>query len=146
MTPLQGHLAKASLGVCILSGLALFWMRSWLEAPEDPLALVNHAQEPLAQALHVASSWAAVFAVGALFWSHALPYLTAGQRQRRRSGQALVWSFLPMAASGVGLQLASDAAQRAACLWAHWVASLLFALAFGVHLLLPKLAQRRRRG
>lgn len=145
MTPLQAHLAKASLGLCILSGLALFWMRTWLAAPEDPLALVNHPSEPQALALHVLSSWAAVFAVGALLWSHALPYLRAGKRERRRSGQLLLASFFPMAVSGVGLQLAVDSAWRDACLWCHWSASLLFTLAFAGHLLLGKLRRTEPR-
>lgn len=142
MTPLQGHLAKLGLGLSLLSGLALFWMRSLLAEPSDPLALANHPQEPLALATHVAASWLAVFAVGSLFWGHALAYLAAGQLQRRRSGQVLVWSFVPMALSGVGLQVLVHDAWRNLALWTHWVTGLLFGCALVAHLLGPKLLRR----
>jgi hypothetical protein len=142
MTPLQGHLAKLGLGLSLLSGVALFWMRTLLDEPSDPLALANHPQEPLALATHVAASWLAVFAVGSLFWSHALAYLLAGQGQRRRSGQILVWSFLPMAVSGVGLQVLVEPLWRNLALWGHWVGGFLFGGALIAHLLAPKLLRR----
>jgi hypothetical protein len=146
MTPLQGHLAKATLGVCLLSGLALFWMRSLLAESSDPLALTSHPQEPAALATHVVASWAAVFAVGSLFWSHALAYLRAGQVLRRRSGRLLVWSFFPMALSGVGLQVLVAPIWRDLALWLHWGTGFGFGLALVIHLVWSKWASKRSAG
>jgi len=122
------HLSNLLVGG---TGLAYAWLR-YVAEPPDPFAVAHPALAPVQHA-HVWTAPLLVFAVGAVWRSHALAGLSLGVRPRRSSGVALVAAFVPMAASGYLLQTAIDPDWRRIWLVLHLVASGLWLLATGAH-------------
>src|SRR5690606_20898712 len=98
----------------------------------DPFAVAHPWLAPVQHA-HVWVAPLLVFAVGAIWRSHALSGLRLGARARRSSGVALVAAFAPMAASGYLLQTAVDPAWRRIWVALHLGTSALWLVATLVH-------------
>jgi hypothetical protein len=113
------------------TGLIYAWM-SYLVAPADQWAVVNHPWQPLVQHLHVLSAPLLVFAIGLIWSVHDIAKLRIG-RLWRASGLGLMALFLPMAASGYLLQVAVDPEWRRRWIVIHIVSSLLWVGALVVH-------------
>lgn len=109
----------------------------WFWEPTDPYAVVNHPWQPTVQHLHILLAPLLVFTAGVVWKGHALPRLREARR-RASSGLALLTTLGPMVASGYLLQVSVDPDWRRAWSLLHVVSSLLWLLAWGVHL-------RRRR-
>lgn len=125
------------------TGSALFWMKYVLEA-DDPFALVNHAWQPAALALHVVSAPLMLLVFGALLEGHVLRKLRNGPHPAsRRSGLGVWWTFVAMALSGYVLQVATSEAVRWFSLVVHLGSSALFVGAYAVHLVVS--ARRGRK-
>lgn len=123
------HLANLLVG-----GTGLAWVVvGYLLEPVDPFAAV-HPWQPPVQHAHVWVAPLLVFAVGAIWRSHALTGWRLGAGQRRASGVALIGVFVPMTASGYFLQTAVDPAWRRAWLVVHLIAATLWLLAALAHL------------
>lgn len=128
------HLSNALVGG---TGLVYAWMR-YLAEPADEFAVVNHPWQPQVQHLHVLVAPALVFAVGVVWRAHVWVRVRSGFRARRPTGLALALSFAPMTASGYLLQTAGAEPWRTIWIWVHVATSLLWCLAYGVHLLSPR--------
>jgi len=131
------HLANLLVGG---TGLVYAWLR-YIAEPPDPFAVAHPALAPVQHA-HVWTAPLLVFAVGAIWRSHALAGLRLGARPRRSSGLALIAGFAPMAASGYLLQTAIDPSWRRLWLILHLAASAVWLTATLVH----QLARATRRG
>ena len=144
MTPFErwsGYTANLLAGgTGVVYGAMVYLLR-----PSDPYAVVNHPLQPLVQHLHVLTAPLLVFAVALVWQRHVAPRLGRRGYPRRTTGLGLALLFVPMAASGYLLQVASDEAMRKAWGWLHLGASLLWLGAFVVHLLSPS-GKRARRG
>ena len=123
------------------TGLVYGWMCYLLE-PADEWAIVNHAWQPDLQHLHVLTAPLLVFAVGLIWRDHVWGRIQLGVRARRRAGLFLALSFLPMAASGYLVQVATDEGWRLVWAWVHGATSLFWIGGYVVHQLERKRARR----
>ncbi len=118
-----------------LSGGAYFCMK-YLMATDDPFALINHPWEPAMLSIHVMAAPLVVVFFGMVFRSHTLRKVLQASRVNRRSGLASAGTFLVMTLSGYLIQVATSPALIAAAIWTHVVTSMLFVVAYGVHLII----------
>lgn len=122
------HLSNLLVGA---TGLVYAWLR-YVAEPPDPFAVAHPWLSPVQHA-HVWTAPLLVFAVGAIWRSHAAAGLRLGALPRRSSGLALVAAFAPMAASGYLLQTSVDPTWRRIWLALHLVASGLWLVATLAH-------------
>ena len=118
-----------------LSGVAYFCMK-YLMTTDDPFALVNHPWEPAMLSVHVISAPLVVVLFGMVFRSHTLRKLLQASPVNRRSGLTSAGAFLVMTLSGYLIQVATSPAAISVAIWTHVATSLLFALAYGAHLVI----------
>ena len=118
------------------TGIAYAVVRYLLEPP-DPFSAVHPAQ-PAIQHAHVWTAPLLVFALGAIWRSHALACTRLGVRARHKSGLVLMLGAVSMALSGYFLQTAVEPAWRTAWIWVHVAASLLWIAATLAHQLAPR--------
>ena len=116
-----------------LSGVAYFWMK-YLMTTDDPFALVNHPWEPAMLSIHVVSAPFVVVLFGMVLRSHTLRKLLQASPVNRRSGLTAAGGFLVMTLSGYLIQVATSPALIAIAIWTHVATSVLFVVAYGLHL------------
>ena len=126
---------NATHAVITLSGLAYFCMK-YLMATDDPFALVNHPWEPAMLSIHVFVAPLGVFLFGMVFRSHTLRKLLQASPVNWRTGLTSAGSFLVMTLSGYLIQVATSPAVIATAIWTHVATSVLFVIAYGVHLVI----------
>ena len=115
-----------------LSGIVYGVLKYFAAAP-DPDSRLAHPWQPAVLALHVLAAPIAVFGFGLLFRRHALTQLTAGVRERRRTGTAMTLLAIPVAMSGYVVQtLTGDAARRWVG-WGHAALGLVYAIGYALH-------------
>lgn len=122
------HLSFILVGV---SGIGYALTRYILPSP-DPFRSV-HPLDPLVQRLHVLFSPLLVFAVGNIFYLHALNKL--GEKRKKFSGILLLLSFFPMVVSGSWIQIATKELERKLAVAVHLATALLWLLSYGFHAL-----------
>ena len=122
-----------AVGLAAGTGFVYGWMLYCAE-PVDEFALVNHPWQPTLHHLHIVTVPLFVFVLGVLWPTHIVPKLRSGAAARRRTGICLVALALPMIASGYAIQASVGAEWRNAWAWVHGVTSVLFTLAFVLHL------------
>jgi hypothetical protein len=101
--------------------------------PADPFALVNHPLQPFVQHAHVVVAPLLVFATGLVWQRHVAPRLWLHGYPRRTTGLAMVFTLVPMIASGYLLQVATEDTWRKAWIAIHLTASVLWLLGYLVH-------------
>lgn len=116
-------------GTGILYGIFRYFI-----VPDDPMALV-HPSQPLAQYAHILTAPLLVFAIGHLFYHHAILTWRAGAKEGRRSGLSMLALALPMIFSGYLLQTATGEFWRPVWIGVHVATSCLWIAAYIVHLL-----------
>ena len=115
-----------------LTGLGFTWAKYFAES-DDPWAVVNHPLEPWLLKLHVITAPLFVFAVGLVTMRHILPHLMSGTPQGRRTGLVMVFTILPMVATGYLLQVISVPAWLLPVAIGHIVVGILFLGGFLLH-------------
>lgn len=138
MKPALRALAWIANGAVCASGAAYAWCLYCCE-PADPLAVVNHPLQPLAQEVHVLGAPVWLFALGVLWAAHAVPRLARRGGPRRRTGFALVATAAPVGLSGYLLQVAVDETWRTLWLVVHLASAVVWLTASVWHV-----AARRR--
>ncbi len=118
-----------------LSGVAYFCMK-YLMTTDDPFALINHPWEPAMLSIHVMAAPLVVVSFGMAFRSHTLRKLLQASPVNRRSGLTSAATFLVMTLSGYLIQVATTPALIAVAIWTHVATSVLFVVAYGVHLVI----------
>ena len=86
------------------------------------------------QHLHVLAAPLLLFALGMTVRGHLLMKLRAGGREGLRTGLGLGLLIAPMALSGYGIQVVTDAGWHLALAWIHGVSSLVFVAGYLAHL------------
>lgn len=132
MTRIEARCFHAANLLVAGSGL-IYAAMLYLMAPADEFSLVNHPAQPFFQHLHVWSAPLLVFAVGALWRSHAWACERYGVGSRRASGRALLATAASMALSGYFLQTAVAPAARTLWLAVHLASSALWLAAALAH-------------
>jgi hypothetical protein len=102
--------------------------------PDDPLALA-HPGQPVAQYAHILSAPLLVFAIGHMFYHHAILTWRAGARAGRRSGVSMLALAWPMILSGYLLQTTTGEIWRFVWIAAHVSTSALWIAAYIAHLI-----------
>lgn len=125
------------------TGLIYAWMR-YFATPSDPFAVVNHPWQPTLQHLHIWVAPLLVFAVGLIWREHVWKHWKNGVKVRRSSGVVLMLNLVPMVVSGYLIQTAVTPGWRQTWVAVHLVTSGIWILAHLLHLILPRLATRRR--
>ncbi len=100
---------------------------------DDPFALA-HPGQPIAQYAHILAAPLLVFAIGHLFYYHAILSWRAGATEGRRSGLSMLTLASPMILSGYLLQTATGEFWRPIWIVVHVVTSLLWIAAYLAHL------------
>ena len=127
------------------TGLVYAWMR-YFTVPADEFAIVGHPWQPYVQHLHLWTAPLLVFGIGLIWRDHAWRHYSRGVRDRRRSGLSLLAACAPMVVSGYLIQTAVADGWRQAWIAIHLVASALFLLGYGAHMVKPlRLAMARGR-
>jgi hypothetical protein len=121
------------------TGLVVAWMQYALPPP-DLFAVANHPWQPTVQHLHILTAPMLVWILGHLWVTHALAHRRAGIVVGRRSGNAMLWTAIPMIASGYLIQVAVSPGWRNAWIAVHLVSSTAWLAGYLSHLL------RHRRG
>ena len=89
----------------------------------------------LSQHLHVLAAPLLLFMLGVIVRGHLLLKLRNGQREGRRTGLWLGLLIAPMVLSGYGIQVVTGEGWHLALAWIHGISSLVFVLAYLVHLI-----------
>lgn len=100
--------------------------------PDDPFA-VTHPGQPLAHVAHLLAAPLLVFAIGHVFYHHALLSWKAQVREGRRSGLLMLALALPMVFSGYLLQAATDEGWRQVWIVVHVASALAWLAGYGTH-------------
>lgn len=120
--------------VVAVSGAAYGWMK-YLITPSDPFAVVNHPWQSAMLVAHILSAPLLVLVVGMIVRSHVVSKLGGGPTNRR-SGLIVLAAFLIMTMSGYALQVAASEWSMRLTLWVHLGSATVFAVLFGVHLVI----------
>ena len=115
-----------------MTGLGFTWAKYFAES-DDPWAVVNHPLEPWLLKLHVISAPLFVFAVGLVTMRHILPHLMSGTPEGRRTGLVMVWTSVPMVATGYLLQVIAVPDWLLPLAIGHIVVGILFLFGFLLH-------------
>jgi hypothetical protein len=129
-----------------VTGFAYLWMKYALQT-DDPFALVNHPWQTAMLDLHLVASPAFILMFGIVLNSHVMKKLRATRLPNRRSGYLSLGTFAAMVLSGYLLQVSSSEAWLQGLVVIHVVASSIFTLAYGAHLVISaRLARRQQIG
>lgn len=113
------------------------WMR-YLAEPVDEFAIVNHPWQPHVHHLHIVVAPLLIFGAGMIWSRHVWARVRSGFQPRRPTGLTLTLMLLPMIASGYFLQVSAEEAWRLAWMIVHGATSVLWLVAYGMHLLSAK--------
>jgi hypothetical protein len=114
------------------TGVVYGAMRYFME-PSDPFSVVNHPWQPHFQHLHVLVAPLLVFVVGWSWQRHIRPRLRRRDMARYTTGISLVFSLVPMIASGYLLQTTVDPTWHKVWVGVHLAASGLWLLGYLIH-------------
>lgn len=132
MTRFEAWLLHVSTILVSGTGLVYAWM-IWFVRPSDPYSVVNHPLQPQVQHAHVLVAPLLVFAAGLIWQRHIWAHWRDGVRRGRRSGIGMIFTLVPMVASGYLLQTSVDGTWRSAWLWVHLATSGLWILGYLTH-------------
>ena len=118
MTPFQKWFLWTTSIVTGASGLALWWMDSFME-PVAEWAVINHPLQPWMLKAHLLAAPLLVFAVGLIGAGHIWKHFRAPVRRARHSGLLTMWMLAPMALSGYLIQVVTVPAVLRALAWIH---------------------------
>jgi len=150
MTTSQKLLLTLSTLTVLVSGLvygAFKYFGEWLAtrlpglfpASDDPFSAIRHPLQPWALDLHLLAGPVLVFGLGWIFKDHVLGKLGGNGAPSRGSGFIALLLVAPMVLSGYLLQTVTREGVHLAIVVAHIGAGLLFAGAYGLHIVLaPK--------
>ena len=135
MRPWEHRSFNVASAVVTVTGLVYLYMKFFMQT-DDPFAIVNHPWQPSMLAAHVIAAPLLVLMFGMLFRSHTLKKIASPVRANRRTGWTSLVSFGSMAFSGYLLQVVTSPAWLDALVVLHIVTSLVFAVAYVIHLVI----------
>ncbi len=137
MSRLQVVWLHLSIALTAITGIVFAVMKYFLKS-DDEFAVANHPWQPHMLAAHVVVAPALLFILGWTFSNHMLPKWRFGDGKNVRSGVAQMALIVPMALSAYLLQVATNETVREVMVWAHWITSAVFLLAYLIHFLIGR--------
>ena len=123
------HAALAAVG---LTGIAYGIVRYFLHNP-DPDSALGHPWQPVLLKAHILVAPFAVFGIGLLLRRHALARRLSGEINGRRTGNTMLWLFLPLVLTGYLIQVIVDRDAARMMGWSHAVLGAFFVLGYALH-------------
>lgn len=142
MTFLERWSLHAAAGLTGLSGLIYGWLRYYGQRAGE-FGMEAHPLQALLQHLHILGAPLLVFALGMVVRSHVLPRFGSGRNSGRWTGLSVAAGLAPMILSGYAIQIVTEPQSRLLLAWIHGITSLLFLVAYGVHLVRTWVLARR---
>ena len=118
--------------VVSITGIVFFVMK-YMMATDDPFALINPPLQPAMIDIHILAAPFLILVLGIIYSSHITEKLGTTVKTNRRSGLAMLLSFLPMILSGYLLQVSTSALFSKLTLVVHVVSGLAFAATYVGH-------------
>lgn len=115
------------------SGLLYGWLR-YFGRRAGEFGPEPHPLQAMLQHLHVLAAPMLVLALGMVLKGHVQPLVGDGRLRPGVSGALLLAGLAPMVLGGYAVQVCTDPAWRSAWAWVHGLASVLFLVAYLVHL------------
>jgi hypothetical protein len=115
-----------------LTGIAYGIARYFLHNP-DPDSALGHPWQPFLLKTHILVAPFAVFGVGLLLRRHALARRLSGEINGRRTGNSMLWIFLPLVLTGYLVQVVTGRDVAHAVGWTHAALGVFFALGYALH-------------
>jgi hypothetical protein len=122
----------AALAAVALTGIAHGIVRYFLHNP-DPDSALGHPWQPFLLKAHILVAPFAVFGVGLLLRRHALARRRSGEINGRRTGNSMLWLFLPLVLTGYLVQVIVDRDAARVMGWSHAALGVFFALGYALH-------------
>jgi len=119
--------------IVAITGIVYLFMKYGMMT-EDPFAIINHPWQPSMLSAHIVAAPAFIAFFGMLFRSHTFGKIRSLDPSNRRTGWTSLLTFLTMALSGYGIQIASVHSLITGLIWAHIATSILFVFSYSIHL------------
>jgi hypothetical protein len=115
-----------------LTGIVYGVFKYWVPSP-DPDSRAGHPLQPIFLKAHLLFAPFALIGVGLLLHRHALSRLRRGERQGRRTGGLILWLVVPVALTGVLIQVFVDLRVVRWTGWTHAVLGAVFVIGYLLH-------------
>ena len=135
------HLAAAATAI---TGLGYGWARYFGQRAGE-FGPEAHPLQGFLQHSHVLTGPVLLFLLGMALKGHALPAVATGRARGRALGPCLILILAPMILSGYALQCSVSPGWRTAFAWMHGILTLVFLVAYMVHLLTARQRALRTR-
>jgi uncharacterized membrane protein YidH (DUF202 family) len=129
--------------VVIVTGVVYFWMKHLVEL-DDPFSVISHPLQPFMLDLHILAAPLLILILGITFTSHIAKKIRSHFTTNRRTGLIVLFCFLPMVFSGYLLQVLANPVAIQIALVVHLLTGGIFAVSYGVHLVINFRLQRAR--
>jgi len=128
----EAWINHAGWGLVAVSGLVYGWLK-YFASHADPDSRLARPWQPAVLAVHVLVAPLAVFALGVVLRRHALARLSAGERDRRRTGLVMTLFAVPVILSGYVVQVLTGDAARRWIGYVHAGLGLIYAVGYALH-------------
>ena len=122
----------AALAAVSLTGLVYGVFKYWVPNP-DPDSRAGHPLQPVFLKAHLLVAPFALIGVGLLLHRHALARMRMGERQGRRTGGLILWLLVPVALSGVLIQVLVEPRVVRWTGWTHAALGALVVIGYALH-------------
>jgi len=122
----------AALAAVSLTGIVYGVFKYWVPNP-DPDSRAGHPLQAAFLKAHLLVAPFALIGVGLLLHRHALARMRLGERQGRRTGGLILWLVVPVALSGVLIQVLVDPRAVRGTGWTHAALGAVFVIGYLLH-------------
>ncbi len=122
----------AALAAVALTGIAYGVVRYFMHSP-DPDSALGHPWQPFLLKAHIVLAPFAVFGVGLLLRRHALARRRSGEINGRRTGNSMLWLFLPLVLTGYLVQVITAREAARVMGWGHAILGVFFVTGYALH-------------
>jgi len=125
-------LMSTSTIVVGVTGIALYVMKNWIVST-DAFAIIRHPAQPWMLRIHLVGIPFLIFAAGLIYSDHVASRIRNGGSAGRRSGIGLLAMFVPMAISGVLIQVLTVDSWLGIAVWVHLITGTVYLAGFLFH-------------
>ena len=122
----------AALAAVSLTGVVYGVFKYWVPNP-DPDSRAGHPLQAVFLKAHLLAAPFALIGVGLLLHRHALSRMRRGERQGRRTGGLILWLIVPVAVTGVLIQVFVEPRAVRWTGWTHAALGAVFVLGYALH-------------
>jgi len=122
----------AALAAVSLTGIVYGVFKYWVPNP-DPDSRAGHPLQGVFLKAHLLVAPFALIGVGLLLHRHALARMRMGERQGRRTGGLILWLVVPVALTGVLIQVLVEPRAVRGTGWTHAALGAVFVIGYLLH-------------